>query len=119
MTKEELASKLNGREYGEEITPEEEAEAKASGLVVIFSASDDLMEFRGAIDNEVSVVGNHGFVCLTSTTGMLQKVIALQDCYGYAWSYKTELSHATFDIMNDGARYCRGIVIELPKGDSQ
>lgn len=44
---------LNGREYGDEITREEEAMAKAHGLVVVFGYSDDNMEFCGAITDEV------------------------------------------------------------------
>lgn len=49
MTKESLAAILNGRTYGDEITKEEEAQAKAAELVVIYGASDDLVEFGGAI----------------------------------------------------------------------
>lgn len=52
MTKEILAAQLTGREYGSEMSTQEEAAAKAAGLVVIFGASDDLMEFRGAIHDE-------------------------------------------------------------------
>jgi hypothetical protein len=48
-----LAALLTGREYRQEITRAEEADAKAAGLVVAFGASDDLLEFRGAIDDEV------------------------------------------------------------------
>ena len=39
MTKEELAAKLNGREYGQEITDAESTEAGKAGLLVIFGAS--------------------------------------------------------------------------------
>lgn len=39
MTPQEFAALLNGREYGEEITREEEALAKAHGLVVVFGYS--------------------------------------------------------------------------------
>lgn len=53
MKKEELAAMLNGREYRNEITREEAAEAKAAGLVVVYGASDDLMEFEGAIRDEL------------------------------------------------------------------
>lgn len=52
MTKEELADKLNGGNYRDEISAELEKEAKESGLIVIFGASDDLLEFRGAINDE-------------------------------------------------------------------
>lgn len=53
MTKEELAAQLNGRQYTEEITPDEALLAKQEGLVVIFGASDDLCELRGAIHDEL------------------------------------------------------------------
>lgn len=49
MTKEELASLLNGREYGKEITKEEERLATNNGLIVAFGASDDILELRGSI----------------------------------------------------------------------
>lgn len=53
MTAKEMAELLNGREYGNEITSDEEKLAKESGLVVVFGYSDDNCEFRGAIDDEV------------------------------------------------------------------
>lgn len=52
MTKEQLAERLNGRSYCNEITTDEEAAAISAGLVVVFGASDDLIEFRGAINDE-------------------------------------------------------------------
>lgn len=52
MTKESLASTLNGREYGEELLATEELAAKTNGLLVIFGASDDIVEMRGAIKDE-------------------------------------------------------------------
>ena len=55
LTKEELAAKLNGRSYRNEITPEEERLAKDNRLVVIFGASDDLIELRGAICDELGM----------------------------------------------------------------
>lgn len=65
LTKEQLAAKLNGRRYRDEITPEEERLAKENKLLVIFGASDDLIELRGAINEELgfeSVIrlGEHG-----------------------------------------------------------
>ncbi len=53
MNAKQLAAQLNGREYGSEITKEEEAAAKKAGLVVVYGASDDLVELRGAIEEEV------------------------------------------------------------------
>ena len=40
MTPKELAQILNGREYTNEITKEEEALAKAAGLLVVFALAD-------------------------------------------------------------------------------
>ena len=99
MTKEELAAKLNGREYLHEMTKEEEREARASGLVVIFGASYDIMELRGAVTDQFDYCG----------------VTALWDMEGYSWVYETNMSHASFDIMDGEDKYCRGIVVELPK----
>ncbi len=53
MNKEELAKRLDGRLIGNEISKEEEAKAQEDGLIVIFGASDDLAEIRGAIYDEV------------------------------------------------------------------
>ena len=139
MTKEEMAALLNGREYGEEITPEEKAEAKRSGLVVVFGASDDLMEVRGAEDNEVGAgIGDYTPV-LFDRKGLLpsrdsfdadgsddaeleeyfirkKTARAIRVIWGegeYSWTYKTDIPHATFDIMEDREKYCRGIVFSV------
>ena len=55
ITKEQLASQLNGRSYRNEITPEEEQLAKENRLVIIFGASDDLVELRGAFHDELGL----------------------------------------------------------------
>lgn len=51
MEARELAEKLNGRTYGDSFDDVLE-EAKQSGLVIVTGASDDLMEFNGAIYDE-------------------------------------------------------------------
>ena len=48
----ELAAQLNGCEYRSEVSRELEVNTKADGIVIVFGASDDLMEFRGAIHDE-------------------------------------------------------------------
>ena len=131
MNKETLAEMLNGREMGEEITKEESATAKDYGLVVVFGYSDDLAEFRGAIHGEVDcyeggdifissgkVLAQHyncdckycGFEKLKKTALKIQ-AIWVND--GYSWTYETDIPHATFDIMEDGEKYCRGIVFDI------
>lgn len=51
MEARELANKLYGRAYGDSFDDVLE-EAKQSGLVIVTGASDDLMEFNGAICDE-------------------------------------------------------------------
>lgn len=135
MTKETLAKQLDGRVIGNEITQQEEADAKAAGLVVIFGASDDLMEFRGAISDETypgeegtaklhrgGLLADHadcecefcGYEALAKKCAGVQAQWCKEP--GYSWTYKTELPHASFEVVEDdgtGEKYCRGIVVAL------
>ena len=139
MNKEKFAAMLNGREYRNEITKDEAAQAKAAGLVVVYGASDDLMEFAGALYDEVGVY--NGGEALVDAKGVLdrnqidddddeaiaefvarsktaQSIEALwndsvSDASVPAWTYMTDIPHATFDMMDDGELYCRGIVFAL------
>lgn len=130
MTKEELAAALNGREYREEISAAEEQAAKKAGLVVVFGASDDLMEFRGAIYDEIGAY--EGGVAHLTSKGLLANKCDDDGCPyfreskrgastitatwgggGFSWTYKTKIPHATFEVMEGGEKYCRGIVFSL------
>ena len=50
MTPEEMAGRLDGCEYRAEVTAELRDLARENGLVIVYGASDDLIEFRGARD---------------------------------------------------------------------
>lgn len=141
MTKEQLAALLNGRQYRSEITDEEAAAAKAAGLLVIFGASDDLVEFRGFISDEIGAYNGTTFrLCPegllpewpnTSDEGWDESeaedyfrrkalgfvdIEALWDEGGYSWviSPPSTLPHATFVIKEEGEPdFCRGIVIDM------
>lgn len=132
-----LAALLTGREYTREITKAEEAAAKAAGLLVIFGGSDDLVELRGITHDEIGTYGGTEF--MVHATGICigwdefdekddedmsrqyfidkakaRKVEALWSAEpGYSWTYRTDVPHATFEIIEDGAPYCRGIVIDV------
>ena len=135
MNAKELAAKLNGREYLREITDEEAKQAKASGLVVVYGASDDLIEFRGAIHDEGDCYD--GGEILFALAGVLpswdsasESEETAQEYFerkakartitalfanepGYTWTYKTDIPHETFEIVEDGEPYCRGIVFNI------
>ena len=74
MTMETLAAILDGREIGSEITKAEADQAKAAGLVVVFGASDDLMEFRGAIYDEIGCYTDDGVVVMVFAMDDLAEV---------------------------------------------
>lgn len=128
------AEMLDGRRYGDELAESEEKELKALGLVVVFGASDDLCEFRGAIDDEVGcfdggdiyvnaegLIANNmdmfdDFVPENSPEFVLIK--ACWDCNGYSWSYETDIPHECFKILDDDEPYCLGIIFaveDMPK----
>lgn len=129
----EFAEKLNGREYSREhvVTKDEEIYAKNNGLVVIFGVSDDLMESRGVIDEEYGAYEGGIFYCIKTKKGTfalrmedelspdvdvktLPKLEAVWHNKGdYSWTYQTEIPHATFDIMDEGEKFCRGIVFHV------
>ena len=103
----DFANKLNGRAYLDEMTKEEELLAKELGFVVLFGYSDDNAEFRGAYDDEVGCFGG-GRVYQDGD-------LFIDACWcsdGADWGYVTNIPRATFDIMQDGEVYCRGIVFE-------
>lgn len=116
MTKEQLAARLNGRQYGDEITRAEEQLAKENGLVVIFGASDDLCEMRGAINDEFDCYDGGEIEC-EDYSGKLRAIWCPEN--GGSWGYETNLPYATFNIYEDSELYCVGIVVELEEYRAQ
>ncbi|RFP19636.1 hypothetical protein D0T23_04965 [Duganella sp. BJB475] len=134
QNRDQFAAALSGREYPFDLTKDEQAQAKAAGLLVIFGASDDLMEFRGVENDEFGCY--NGGTALIDAKGVLpereniEEDAELKDFFarepaarkiealwaaepGYSWTYRTDVPHATFEIIEDGAPYCRGIVIDV------
>ena len=140
MTKHQLAEMLNGREIGEEILDAESKIAAGVGLVVMFGYSDDNIEIRGAFTEEIGAF--NGTTIFMHSGGILddpdsngcekckqrlieeRKKCAPIACEwntdGYSWVIITPVSipFEPFDIMEDGEKFCRGVVFEakhLPK----
>lgn len=130
MEPNELAELLNGREYLREMTKMEEQLARDFGLVVVFGASDDLMEVRGCIDDEIGCY--NGGIFNFEKTGFRWKG---DEANGHwvgqnkieaiwcgdktdkdeviSWSYKIDIPHAEFMIYEDDDPYCKGIVFKV------
>lgn len=133
MARENLAAALNVQQlqYPDEPAPELIESAKANRLVIIFGASDDLMELRGAVYDELGAY--NGTTAYFDKDGLLQNDCENDDCPHFyklkvsaakvdaiwspnatqSWGYKTAIPHSEFDIHEDGELYCRGIVICL------
>lgn len=135
----EIAQKLHGMEYPMAVPNRVAEDAKASGIVIVYGASDDLMEFDGAFRDEAGACD--GTTVLLDAKGVLpsweemqhehdearhsdyharkqhaveiEAVWCPKDMPGTSWAYKTAIPHATFDIIEDGDIYCRGIVFSL------
>jgi len=125
MTKEQVAELLDGREYGNEVTGDINIIAKNSGLVIMFGQSDDLMQFRGAIHDEVGCWG--GGIVYFGESGLAQSECDDDDCpyfintlddrrsvvVEWPWKLTTSMPHVKFNIYEDGELYGEGIVFEL------
>ena len=130
MIAKEIAAILDGMEYGEDIKEHDIEYAKVNGAVIVFGASDDLMEFRGAIEDEVSCY--EGGPAYLDENGLIVNKCDSEDCpyfaekllhakhieavwnsEGYSWIYKTLIPHETFEILEEGEKYCRGIVFSM------
>jgi hypothetical protein len=114
--------------------------AKDNGLVIVFGASDDLVELRGAIHDEVGACD--GVVFYVDEQGVIPAFEdidsddkeALRDYFARegkgkaieavwcprdsgmiiaSWGYVTEIPHQTFIVHEDNAVYCFGIVFDL------
>ena len=112
MTVEEFAAKLDGRQYGNEITEDEAILAENLDFLVVFGASDDLAELRGAIDGECDCFEG-GVLKRGEGRSLPIKAVWCPEGRDCSWAYETELPHAEFKIMEEGEVYCYGIVCAL------
>lgn len=127
ITREDVATQLNGLEYGFREPKDLFEQMKEAGLVCIFGYSDDGAEWRGAIYEET-----FSEIVYITRSGIPQNKCECDDCPyferelkgvatvkpiwdrdGISWQYETDIPHVTFDIMEDDDIYCRGIVFSL------
>lgn len=139
ITKEEMAARLYGREYGNEITREEEELAKQNGLFVIFGYSDDNLEIRGLDYDELGcynggtfLIDKHGILPTNRLEDLdaeseeeVRDFLKRKDLAHELraiwcdtddlppWSYSIDVPHASFNIYEDGELFCIGIVLAV------
>lgn len=125
------AETMNGRQYGDEVSPAFEKELKDAGLVAVFGASDDLVELRGAEHDELGAY--EGLTFHVTRAGLLKSecdegddcpyfqklekaatpIEAKWDDGEFSWSFSTAIPHEKFVIFEDDKKYCQGIVFAL------
>lgn len=124
MTLKEFAERLNGTEYnGYPIFSKEDIGiAKENGFVIVTGASDDLMEFEGAIEDEAGCFdGGRVYISKNGVEeDKTKNVINALWCDAedensvvIPWAYETKIPHETFYVIDAGEVYCRGIVFNL------
>ena len=135
MTLEEFAKQLDGIEYPCRLSKELVRIAREQGWAIVYGASDDLMEFEGAIADEAGVYGGgtvrfdkqgilpafedveHTPEACRNWLARFDKSLVIEAQWnkepGYSWSYKLDILHETFEVMDCGERYCRGLVFAI------
>lgn len=123
----EFAKMIDGKKYGYKMFTDEELKiATENGFVIVTGASDDLMEFDGAMRDEGSCYD--GGKVYFDLSGVDQEGKKRANCIEalwcddevrdelgavITWTYKTEIPHETFMVYDQGDSYCRGIVFNL------
>lgn len=132
-TPEGFAMNFAGRQLGEEITLAEAIALKSAGMVAVFGFSDDTVEFRGAIHEELGA-GEIKFsrkgkffsaeameslesLVRDGTIDLMPPINVIQCRWGAPdspdWTYETEIPHATFEVLEGDHPFCRGIVFRI------
>lgn len=112
-------------QYGDKIPADIKDDAKKYGLVIVTGASDDLIEFEGAIDDE-GAPGIDGGIVYFDDNHIAQNDEELKynitaiwkpkDEKGNviaSWRYKADFPLYEFNVMEDDYVYCIGAVFSL------
>ena len=133
MNTKQVAEQLNGSTYPLRPSSDFKQMLKENGLVIVYGASDDLMEFDGAIYDEIgcydggtAYIDNKGLLPeresieedadLEDYFSRKPNVKSIEAIWGdgdWTWQYKTEIPHETFEVIDDDENYCKGIVFSM------
>ena len=133
-----FADRISGQEYPLRDSNLDIEYAKANNLVIVFGNSDDLLEFRGAIDESINAFPDGALAYISngkaiSESELIQDQKVLQK-YGFLttlpplsveaiwdpegidamWLIKVMgVESASFTVMEDGSVFCHGAVFQL------
>lgn len=121
----DVINSLHGSEYPDIGDKELFAKMEKAGLVAVFGHSDDCMEFRGALYDEFYdevAVTERGIINNFCDEGDRcpnwrepNNAFTVKPVFGGdpAWVFETAIPHETFEVMEDGEVFQRGIVFRL------
>lgn len=132
----ELAQLLNNHPYGEKIPLELLNAARENNLVIVYGASDDLIEFDGAITDEGGcyngghiefdkdgIVPSKDDIDTCDYDNCIEHYLRTQKCWSIeavwcspdqpAWTYIFDHGSSPFVIMEGSEAYCIGLVFSV------
>lgn len=124
----EFTERLNNNEYHSEVSDEDRDLAYDLGFVIVYGASDDIFMLDGAMEGEAYCFnGGRLFIdkdgifeeceCKCKYSSLAKDECRIIDSIwgegDFAWTYKTDIPHETFNILEDGDLYCQGIVFDI------
>ena len=121
----ELSNTVGSDDRWFDLTPSQKEFCKAHDIVVVYGYNDDNVEFDGAIREEVGAW--EGAEIYVDTNGPIEpcececkyykaamenakRINAFWYLDDWAWEFRTDIPHETFEFYSDGDPYCKGIV---------
>ena len=123
-----IAKGLDGIKYSDDLPGDIEKLAKDNNIVIVYGESDDLVEFRGAILDEVSgfaaitikldgngIIGNE---CADDFCPYFEKIwkkakFSIIPTFNKFWTFETNIPHEFFFTYEGDEAHCQGIVFNL------
>ena len=117
MNTKEWAEKLNNIEYPADEIWDMRKQFEEDGVVVVYGASDDLIEFEGAIQDEGDCYNDKVFYLNKEglTTSYSKNYVKVTHPHNgtVQFNYETNIPCEWFDVMEDGELYCKGFVFNI------
>jgi hypothetical protein len=139
MTVKEWAEKINGFEYSADELDNLNKKMAADGIIIAYGASDDLLVLGGVIYAEEDAWEGTEVRIFSRGKGtafvfdeeenkdsaefnrkeikqmQIIKAVWEPEDIEASWLVETEIPHETFDIMEDGELFCRGVVFHVDR----
>lgn len=118
MNTKEWAEKLNNIEYPADEIWNMRKQFEEDGVVVVYGASDDLIEFEGAIQDEGDCYNDEVFYLNKEglTTSYSKNYVKVTHPHNgtVQFNYETNIPNVEwFDVVEDGELYCKGFVFNI------